>query len=103
MEQNELEIERQIIDEQELKCGDCNKLLLTVNAYSDNDPTKRRPNRIRYIVDKCYNCGGKSFYSKWFNAYTILEPPGDKILIDFHDQDYDGNEMTVYVHTRRKK
>lgn len=88
-----------IIEEQDLKCGDCNTTLIKIvlaETNSDRIARGERSSSSKYRVFDCPKCGGSTFYSKTFKGTTAISPGRDSfsLSVENTDQDPDGTIVT---------
>lgn len=78
-----------VVEDTEIKCGNCNVPLINVVVVETNDDRKIRglkPQKSQYQV-QCYKCHGSSFKTKVFEGSTIIAGIADFITVDTVDTD----------------
>jgi predicted nucleic-acid-binding Zn-ribbon protein len=91
-----------IIEEKEIKCGDCNTPLAFIVVTEGNEDKGSKP-KSKYRIFGCYKCGGSSFYSKTFEGTTNICPAKDSFDLTVEDTDIDpDNTIISKLRVRRK-
>jgi hypothetical protein len=85
-----------LVEEKEVRCSKCNKVLLNVIVTETNHDRQKRglkPQSSKFKVNKCYNCGGQSFWTKVFEGSTNLGQPSD--FVNFSPESTEINDDGV--------
>lgn len=79
-----------VIEENNISCGDCGKLLAVLVISEDNTQRQSRglnPLSQRFVISGCPRCGGESFRSKELRGSVVVGTLDDAHWIDVDDSE----------------
>ena len=87
-----------VLEEHKIRCGSCGTNLVEVVVTETNEARVARglnPQRMKFVVGKCYKCGGSSLPTQIFEGSCIAGPLKKDYESDTVDVDVDDDTGVI--------